>query len=132
MKAGQYIRTLAEFVTGEIELPRFKQLVEDRLFELRQSPEMTDETRFLSSIELHFHEVEEGIRPEFEVYAHVQSILDNIILPRLTSEGKTKPAHFSIVAPNTPYLLSKTFDIDRTRSNTEQTETSKLAIAPSR
>ena len=118
MESGQYIRTLAEFVIGEIELPKFRQLVEERIFELLQKPEMTEEKKLLSSIELYLHEAEEGLRPEFEVYAHAQSILDNIILPRLTSKGKTKPAHFSM-APNMPYLLSKTFDIDRRRSETE-------------
>jgi len=89
MEAGQYIRTLAEFVTGEIELPEFKQLVEERLFELRQNPEMADEKRFLSSIELYLHEAEEGLRDKNEVYAHVQFILDNVLLARLTSVGET-------------------------------------------
>ena len=108
MKTGQYIRKLAEFVSGEIELPEFKQFVEDRLFELRQNPEMTDEKRLLSGIELYLHEAEEGLREESEVYANVQFILDNIILEKLTS----KPPYFSPTSPGLPYLLSKTFDID--------------------
>ena len=122
MKDGQYIRRLAELVSGEIELPRFKQLVEERLFELRQDPKMTDEKRLLSSIELYFHEAEEGLRPELEVYAHVQSILDNIILPRLTSEDENEPADFPLMAPNMPYLLSKTFDVDLEHSDTKREE----------
>ena len=103
MESGQYIRTLAEFVTGEIELPKFRQIVEDRLFGLLKKPEMTDEKRFLSSIELYLHEAEEKLRDESEVYAHVQFILDDIILARLTSI----PAYFSPSSPKLPYLLSK-------------------------
>ena len=120
METGQYIKILAEFVTGEIDFSEFKQAVEERLFELRQEPEITDEKKLLSSVELYLHEAEEGLRPEFEVYTHVQSILDNIILPRLTSKGKNEPAYFPLVAPNTPYLLSKTFDVDPERSETEE------------
>jgi len=108
MKAGQYIRTLAEFVNGDIKLPDFKQLVEDRLFELRQNPEMTDEKRLLSGIELYLHEAEEGLKKESEVYGQTQFILDNIILKKLTS----KPPYFSPTSPGLPYLLSKTFTGD--------------------
>ena len=108
MKAWQYIRTLAEFVNGDIELQDFKQLVEDRLFELCQNPEMTDEKRLLSGIELYLHEAEEGLREESEVYGQVQFILDNIILKKLTS----KPPYFSPTPSELPYLLSKTFTRD--------------------
>ena len=114
MEVGEYIRAMAEFITGEIELPSFKQLVEERLFELRQNPEITDEKRFLSSIELYLHEAEEGLREKNEVYAHVQFILDNIILTKLTS----KPPYFSPTPANLPYLLSKTF-VDKSRTKTK-------------
>jgi uncharacterized membrane-anchored protein len=127
MKAGQYIRTLAEFVTGEIELLKFRQLVEDRIFELNQKPEMTEEKRVLSSVELHLHEVEEGLRDENEVYAHVQSILDTIILQRLTSKDVNIPAALPLAVPKTRYLLSKTFDVDIKHSDTEQKELPMLA-----
>ena len=124
MKAGEYVRKLAEFVTGEIELSRFKQLVEERLFELRQNPEMIDEKSFLSSIELLLHEAEEGSRDESEVYAHVQFILDKIILEKLTSE----PPYFSPTPP-VPYLLSKTFDIES--PDKQDTITKDLSMAAS-
>ena len=102
METGQYIRILAEFVTGEISFSEFKQFIEERIFDLCQKPEMTEEKRALSSIELYLHEAAEGLRDESEVYALVQSILDNIILPRLTSKGKTKPARFTVGVSNTP------------------------------
>lgn len=126
MKVGEYIRTLGEFVTGEISMPRFKQLVEERLFELRQDPEMTDEKRLLSSIELHLHEVEEGQRDRSEVYAHVQFILDTILLAKLTSGGET--AYLSSTSPKSPCVLSKTFDIDRDSPDKQRTETKELPL----
>lgn len=128
MKAGEYISTLAEFVTGEIGLPTFKQLVEERLFELRQEAEITEEKKLLSSVELYLHEAEEELRPEPEVYAHVQSILDNIILEKMTS----KPAYFSPTPPNLPYLLSRTFDIDLEPPDKQETTTKDLSLTVSR
>ncbi len=130
MKMGQYIKTFAEFVTGEINFSEFKQAVEERLWELRQEPEMTEEKKLLSSVELYLHETSEGLRPDFELYAHVQSILDNIILPMLTSEGKNKPVHFPLTVPNIPYLLSKTFDIDPERSDTEEAIRALSTVTP--
>ena len=120
MEAGQYIRTLAEFANGEIELPEFAQLVEDRLFELLQNPEMTEEKRVLSSIELYLHEVEEGQRDPVEVYALVQFILDDILLASWTSRGGS--AYFSPIAPNLPYSLSRKFGINRKREPSPITE----------
>jgi hypothetical protein len=119
MVVGQYIRTLAEFVTGEINLPKLRQFVEERLFELRQNPEMTDEKRILASVELYLHEAAERLRSESDVYAHVQSVLDNIILARPTSDNiiLARPAsvgevvYFSPTPPRLPYLISRTFDL---------------------
>ena len=104
MEVGEYIRKMAEFIAGEIDLPKFKQIVEERVFELRQNPEVNDEKRFLSGIELYLHEAEEGLRDKNEVYANVQFILDKNILTKLTS----KPSYFPPTPPNMPYLLSKT------------------------
>jgi hypothetical protein len=120
METGLYIRKLAEFVTGEINLPELKQFVEDRLFELRQFSEMTDEKRILSSVELFLHEVEEKIRGQSDLYAHIQSKLDNIILARPKSDNIILARHANIgeavyFSPNPqklPYFLSGTFDID--------------------
>jgi hypothetical protein len=115
MKAGQYIKALAEFVTGDIELSEFKQLVEERLFELRQEPEMTEEKKVLSSIELYLHESEEGQRSISEVYAHAQSILDGVILHSSTSIGMTE--RLAPVFPQIPFLITKNFDIDLIEEN---------------
>ena len=124
METGQSIRILAEFVTGEINFSKFKQAVEERLLELRQQPETTNEQRLLSSIELHLHEAEEGLRPEFEVYAHVQSILDNIVSSRSISEEAIRS---SFVFPNMPLSFSKTFDVDPEQPQTVSKELSLVA-----
>lgn len=115
MKTGQYIRTLAEFVTGDIELSEFERLVEERLFELRQNPEMTEEKRVLSSIELLLHEAEERLRDESEVYVHAQFILDNIILERLTSTV----GYFSSNPTKLPYFLSNLASPDKKKTKNE-------------
>ena len=125
MEAGQYIRTLAEFATGDIELPEFTQLVEDRLFVLVQKPEMTDEKRVLSSIELYLHEAEEGLRDETEVYAIVQFTLDDILLKRLKSEGVD---YFSPIPPKLPYVRSISFDFVSPDKKKTKTEDLSLAV----
>jgi len=121
MEGGQYIRTLAEFVTGDINVSAFRQFVDDRLFELRQNSEMTDEKRTLSSIELYLHEAEEGLRDKSEVYACAQSILDTIVLQTLKSEDINRLADLPVVT-KMPYFLSKTLDVDIKQSDTEQKE----------
>ena len=129
METGQYVKILAEFITGEINRSEFKQAIEERLFELRKEPEMTNEKKLLSSVELHLHETEEGLRPEFELYAHVQSILDNILLHFLTaSESVTQRS--TPLFLNVPYFLSKTFDIDPEHSETEETKGALSIAAP--
>lgn len=113
MKAGQYIRRLAEFVTGEIDLAEFRQFVEERLFQLRQKPKMSDEKGVLAGIELYLHEAEEGLRDRGEVYAHVQSILDNIVRTRATSEAQNRYFQPTPITLKVPFSLSRTFDIEK-------------------
>jgi hypothetical protein len=88
---ARYVRIVAGFVSGDMSLPEFSRFVEERLFELRQQPEMTDEKMALSSIELYMHEAEEGLRDKAEVYSHVRFILDDI-LAKLTSTTYSSPA----------------------------------------
>ena len=120
MKAGEYIRTLAEFVSGEIELPEFRQLVEERLFELRQNPEMTNEKRLLSSVELCLHEAGEAQRSASEVYAHVQSLLNTILEASLVE--------FIISDFPAPYAVK----ISRYHSTDTETLTSGPCVEPER
>ena len=127
MKAGQYIEELAKFVTGDIGLSEFKQLVEERLFELRQEPDVTQEKKVLSGIELYLHESEEGQRSISEAYARAQSILDGVILRSSASQGVT--ARSAPVFPAIPYLVTKSFDIDLIEENQTITEDLRLVAS---
>ena len=53
---------LVEFIAGGLDLPTFRERLDDLLFELRQSPVMTPEKQCLSDIQLYFHEMDEGYR----------------------------------------------------------------------
>ena len=75
MQQGHFTIALEDFSRGKIRVARLKQFVEDRLFELRQIPIMTEEKRVLSTIELYLHEISEGQRSEHELHTYVQSIL---------------------------------------------------------
>ena len=130
MKTGQYIRMLAEFVTGESDFSEFAQHVEERLFELRQTPEITEEKKLLSGVELYLHEAEEGQRSRFEVYTYVQSIVDDIIVLFSTSEDKTES--LQPVVPHVPYLVSTIFDGNLEPSGKGCTVTKNLPLVASR
>lgn len=75
MQQGQFTIALEDFIKGKIKLAQLNHFVEERLFELRQIPEMTEEKRVLSTIELYLHEISEGQRSEHELHTYVQSIL---------------------------------------------------------
>jgi len=122
MESGQYLRVLAEFVIGDMGLPSLKQFVEERLLELRQSPRMTKEKEILSATELYLHEAEEGLRDTSEVYFHIQSILDTVIIQKLTSEDINPSTALTLGPPNMPYFLSRTFDVDTKHADTQQKE----------
>ena len=59
METGQYVRILAEFITGELSLSELRNLIEERLFELRQDPEMTDGIARLAGTIDEFHQASE-------------------------------------------------------------------------
>ena len=76
MIANWTIALLESFVSGRIDISEFKQQINDRLFELRQKPAMSQEKKLLSKIQLYLHEADEGIREVREVYLVCQSALD--------------------------------------------------------
>ena len=59
--------------------------IDDKLFELRQSPETTEEKRFLSGLQLLFHEAEEGLWPKVEITTSSDSTDDTYKYTPLTS-----------------------------------------------
>jgi len=57
-----YINTLSLFIAGNMIISKLERAVDDRLSELRRSPEMNTEKRVLSTIDLYLHEIHEGFR----------------------------------------------------------------------
>lgn len=131
MEAGEYLRILAEFITGDINVSQLREYIEERLFELRRKPETTEERELLSSVELCLHEFDEGYRDLFEVYSHVQSILDNIALEPSPSKRETN--YIKPTVSNAPYSISNSFeDIEPGPPSDNPTITKDLELVPSR
>jgi len=130
MKAGEYVRILAEFITGDISVSQLRQHVEERLFKLRQKPEVTEERELLSSVELYLHEFDEEYRNLFEVYGHVQSILDNIMLEPLPSKRQTN--YIKPIVIKSPYFISNSFDVEPRQLGDNPTITKDVELVPSR
>ena len=76
MIANRTIALLDSFVSGRTDINQFRRQIDDRLFELRQKPTMSQEKKFLSKIQLYLHEVDEGSRELIEVYMVSQAALD--------------------------------------------------------
>jgi hypothetical protein len=131
MKAGEYPRILAEFITGNVRVSQLSQHVEERLFELRRKPEITEERELLSSIELCLHEFDEGYRDLFEVYSHVQSIIDNITLE--PSPSKRETDYIKPTVSNVPCSISNSFeDMEPGQPSDNPTITRDVELVPSR
>jgi len=130
MKTGEYVRILAEFITGDVNVSQLRQDIEERLFKLRQKPEITVERELLSSVELYLHEFDEGYRSLSEVYGHVQSILDNIVLEPLPSKRETN--YIKPTVTKSPYSISNSFDVEPGQPRHNPTITKDVELVPSR
>ena len=130
MKVGEYIKILAEFVTGDVNASQLRQYIEERLLELRQKPEITEERELLSSVELYLHELAEGYRDLFEVYCHVQSMLDNIMVKPLPSESQTNYIKHTVI--KSPYSISNSFDVEPGQPGDNPTITKDFELVSSR
>ncbi len=77
MAEKKYKELLKQFLSGEIDLKTLRDFMDERLFELRQSPDTKEgqESETLSALELLILEVEDGFRPLEEVYARAQLAL---------------------------------------------------------
>lgn len=75
MKEVEIKEKLIDFLSGDIRLDELSELIDNRLFELRQKPNLTDEQKLLSTLELIIHETEEGFRNSDELYATIMSAI---------------------------------------------------------
>jgi hypothetical protein len=84
-----YINTLSLFIAGNMSVSKLEKTVDDRLSELRRSPEMNPEKRILSTIGLYLHEMNEGFRDEAELYGFIRAALDETTQSKGVSRGIT-------------------------------------------
>jgi hypothetical protein len=84
-----YINTLSLFIAGNMSDSKSEKAVDDRLSELRRSPEMNPERRILSTIDLYLHEMNECSRDEAELYGFIRAVLDETTQSKDVSRGIT-------------------------------------------
>lgn len=72
---GKYLRMLKRFLEGRISVKELSDIIDDRLFELRQTPDTTEEEGFLAGIELIIEEVKDGFRTEHDLTEHIKSLI---------------------------------------------------------
>jgi hypothetical protein len=89
MAIESYINTLSLFIAGNMSISKLEKAVDDRLSELRRSPEMNPEKRILSTIDLYLHEMNEGFRAEAELYGFIRAALDEATQSKGVSRGIT-------------------------------------------
>ena len=82
MKKFKIVDELNDLISGAIDVKALTAVVEERLFKLRQKPDLTPEQELLSSLELYIHEAEEGYRSWDELYEYALSIIESDISER--------------------------------------------------
>jgi len=76
MDQAKVVNVLKDFIAGRIQANELGDIIDDWLFELRQTPDLSDEQRLLSTLELYLHEVQEGYRSWDEVNELVLSVIE--------------------------------------------------------
>jgi hypothetical protein len=108
---------LKEFLLNRINLSELTNLIEDRLFGLRQTPEITEEKEILSNLELLIHEYNEGLRSDAELNEAIkQAILPEVVpiinSPIVVAETGTAVFTYSFArSPATEYQCQETVSV---------------------
>ena len=76
MQEAEIKDKLMDFIAGNIQLDELTEDIDERLFELRQKPDLTGEQEILSNLELIIHETEEGFRSLDELYATIMNVIE--------------------------------------------------------
>ena len=79
MKEFDFDKILKEFISGDIDMENLSEKIDERLFLLRQKPEMTPEQEHLSNFELLIHEINEGFRSRNELLEYIMSEIESKI-----------------------------------------------------
>jgi hypothetical protein len=77
MKQSEIIEMLKDFLSGKMLRGELSEKIDNRLFDLRQKPNLTSEQELLSNLELYIHEVMEGYRSWDELYEYMVSIIEH-------------------------------------------------------
>ena len=77
MERLKIIERFKDLIAGIIKVEQLSEIIDDRLFELRQIPEVTDEQEYLSNLELLIHEAKEGFRSWNELYEYIFSEIES-------------------------------------------------------
>ena len=91
MEDTVYKEPLREFMGGRLSLKQLREFIDDRLFELRQTPDMTEERELLSYLELIIHECSEGLRSDVELFERIRLV----ILPGVVSTVDISPRTYT-------------------------------------
>jgi len=70
---------MKEFISGDIDIENLSEVIDERLFILRQKPEITSEQELLSNLELYIHEAKEGYRSWDDLNVFILSIIERSI-----------------------------------------------------
>jgi hypothetical protein len=74
--ADKYAEIIKKYLTGTITLKQLREIIEERLFELRETfGEVSDEEDFLSGIELFIEEVKDGFRAKEDFIEYLKSLV---------------------------------------------------------
>lgn len=77
MEKPEIIEIAKRFIFGEINIEGLTDEIDEKLFELRQTPELTNEQAILSNIELLIHEAAEGHRNWDELDELLFALIEN-------------------------------------------------------
>ncbi len=77
MEKYEIVEKLNDFLKGIIDIDTLSEMIDDRLFDLRQTSEITEEQEYLSNLELLIHEAKEGFISWSELSEYIKSEVDN-------------------------------------------------------
>ncbi|MDP2916339.1 MAG: hypothetical protein Q8O16_00245 [Dehalococcoidia bacterium] len=119
MAEKKYKELLKQFVSGEIDLKTLRDFMDERLFELRLSPDTKEgqESETLSALELLILEVEDGFRTLEEVYARAQlALIDldkaSVDISIALNAPREQPSEYTQVASFSETLNFNREDLD--------------------
>lgn len=120
MEISELIELLARLTSGELGISEFQEAIDGQLFNLRLKPSMSPEKELLSKIQLYLHEIDEGLRDEFEIYMLAFSILEEYLT---LSPRKAETKYYSITPP-----ASRTASSDACEQETREYEKIKVGV----